>query len=190
MLPAFLARRLRDPALPSVFVTARRCLALSLLVLVLAACSPALNWREVHGSDAPYVVLLPAKPSSFTRPVRLGELQVEMSMTAAEVDDVNFAVASAKIADAAQRPAALAAMQAAMLRNIGSAQHSEKAVTLKGGIPATEVVATGRAGNSAVTLHARFVMHGEYVYQAIALGPAARLSDETAETFLTSFVLR
>ncbi len=192
MFPAFLARRHRDPALPSVLVPVRWCFASLLLVLALAACSPTLNWREVRGDEAPYVVLLPAKPSSFARPVNLGGIQVEMSMTAAEVDDVNFAVASAKVTDPAQRQAALAAMQAAMLRNIGSVQHSEKAVTLKGGIPATEVVAsgkTGNAGNTAVVLHARFAMHGERVYQVIALGPTAHLSDETAETFLTSFVL-
>jgi hypothetical protein len=171
-------------------IALRLCSAL--LALALAACSPSLNWREVRGSDAPYVVLLPAKPSSFARTIDLGGIKVEMSMTAAEVDDVNFAVAHAKVADASQRQAALAAMQAAMLRNIGSAQHSEKPVMLKGGVPATEVLATGNAGNAAKTalvLHARFAVHGDHVYQAIALGPAAKLSDETADTFLSSFVL-
>jgi hypothetical protein len=62
-------------------------------------------------------------------------------------------------------------------------------VTLKGGVPATEVIANGKAGNASLVLHARFAMYGDRVYQAIALGPAARLSDEAAETFLTSFVL-
>ena len=186
MLAASITCRRQGPA-SSLSVSIRLCTAL--LVLALAACSPALNWREVRGSDAPYVVLLPAKPASFARPVDLGGIKVEMNMTAAEVDDVNFAVATAKIADAAQRQAALAAMQAAMLRNIGSDKHSEKAVTLKGGVPATEVVASGKAGNTPLVLHARFVMHGDRVYQVIALGPAARLSDETADTFLSSFII-
>ncbi|MEO0318160.1 MAG: hypothetical protein RL404_1837 [Pseudomonadota bacterium] len=174
--------------MPAPSFTVRLCIAL--LVLALAACSPSLNWREVRGNDAPYVVLLPAKPTSFARPVDLGGIKVEMNMTAAEVDDVNFAVASAKIDDASQRQAALATMQAAMLRNIGSDQHREKAVMLKGGVAATEVVASGKAGTTALVLHARFAMHGNRVYQAIALGPAARLSDETADTFLSSFELR
>ena len=190
MLPDLSDRRRQRPAQSSVFslfLPVRLCSAL--LVLALVACSPSLNWREVRGSDAPYVVLLPAKPTSFARPVDLGGIKVEMSMTAAEVDDVNFAVASAKISDPAQRQAALAAMQAAMLRNIGSGQHSEKAVMLKGGVPATEVVASGKAGATSLVLHARFAVHGERVYQAIALGPAAKLSDEAADTFLSSFVL-
>lgn len=187
MLSASLTRRRKAPALPSLSFSVRLCSAL--LVLALAACSPSFNWREVRGNDAPYVVLLPAKPTRFARPVDLGGIKVEMNMTAAEVDDVNFAVASAKIEDAAQRQAALATMQAAMLRNISSDKHSEKAVTLKGGVPATEVIASGKAGNTALVLHARFAMHGNRVYQAITLGPAARLSDETADTFLSSFEL-
>ena len=188
MLAASSLCRRKVPALSSLSIPVRVCSAL--LALALVACSPALNWREVRGGDAPYVVLLPAKPTSFARPVDLGGIKVEMNMTAAEVDDVNFAVASAKIADASQRQAALATMQTAMLRNIGSAQHSEKPVTLKGGMPATEVLATGNAGNTTLVLHARFVMHGDRVYQAVALGPSGKLSDETADTFLSSFAIQ
>ncbi len=199
MLPALLLPSRSRPAhalqriLRSTRIQRRWYAAWLLAILsILSACSPALNWREVRGSEAPYTVLLPAKPASFARPVDLGGFTVEMAMTAAEVDDMNFAVASARITDPAQRQAALAAMQAAMLRNIGSTGHTEKAVTLKGGVPATEVVATGKARNQAqvaLTLHARFAMHGDRVYQVIALGPVAQLSDETADTFLSSFVL-
>lgn len=182
------SRPLRRWPLPAV----THCLSAALLVAALAACSPALNWREIHGADAPFTVLLPAKPTSFTRSVDLGGIRVEMNMTAAEVDDVSFAVASARVEDANQRRAALSAMQAAMLRNIGSATHAEKTVMLKGGASATEVVASGSpgpTGKPALALHARFAIHGDRVYQAIALGPRDKLTDETADTFLASFVL-
>ena len=170
---------------------ASRRLSAGLLIMALCACSPTWNWREVSSTDAPYTVLLPAKPTSYTRPLDLNGLQVDMSMTAAEVSEVNFAVASAKITDAGQRQAALTNMQAAMLRNIGSEQHSEKLVMLKGGASATEIVAQGQAGRNKtpVMLYARFAIHGEYVIQAIALGPKAQLAPEIAETFLTSFTL-
>ena len=88
-----------------------------LTALTLIGCSP--NWREVRDADARYTVLLPAKPASHVRPVTLGELNVEMHMTAAEADEMNFAVASAVIDDAAQRKGALAMMQQAMVKNIG-----------------------------------------------------------------------
>lgn len=170
----------------------RRLLAALSLLAVLAACHPALNWREVRGSDAPYTVLLPAKPASFTRPVDLNGLQVEMSMTAAEVDGVSYAVASARVPDAGQRKAALAAMQEAMLRNIGASGPQQREVVLDGGAPAIEVMARGHAGAAKrpVAMHARFAQHGERVYQAVALGPADALTPEAAETFLESFRLR
>ncbi len=161
------------------------------MALMLLACSPSFNWREVRGTDAPYTVLLPAKPASFARPVDLGGIKVEMSMTAAEVDDTSFAIASAKLEDPAQQQAALAAMQTAMLRNISSTQHTTKTVTLKSGVQATEVVAVGagRGGKTALALHARFAAHGGRVYQAVALGPREQLGDEVADTFLSSFAL-
>lgn len=164
----------------------------SFLLAALAACNPALNWREVRGGDAPYTILLPAKPTTFARPVDLAGLKVEMSMTAAEVDGVSYAVASARVTDPAGRKAALAAMQEAMLRNIGASQKQERAVVLNGGVPATEVSAQGLAGPSRrpVAMRARFAQHGERVFQAVALGPADALTPEAAETFLGSFTLR
>ncbi len=188
--------RLHPPAHTVVPPVARRrfaaVTAALLLLATLPACNPTLNWREVRGGDAPYSVLLPAKPSSHTRTVDLGGLKVELSMTAAEADDVSYAVASARVPDASQRKAALAAMQAAMLRNIGSEQHQQRAVVLEGGVPAVEVVAAGRVGREQrpVAMHARFAEHGERVYQAVALGPKERLSAEAAETFLSSFKTR
>ncbi len=170
----------------------RQVAAAATLVLALAACSPSLNWREVRGADAPYSVLLPAKPASHSRTVALGDLKVEMSMTAAEVDDMNFAVASARIDDASKRETALATMQRAMLRNIGAEQHSEKKVVLDGGVPATEIEASGRAARNGRTLllRARFAIHGERVYQAVAIGPKDQLTPEASDTFLSSFKLR
>ncbi len=169
-----------------------RLLLTPLLLAAMVACNPALNWREVRGGDAPYTVLLPAKPTTFARPVDLNGLKVEMSMTAAEVDGVSYAVASARVPDATQRTAALAAMQDAMLRNISANPPQERAVVLEGGTPAIEVTARGHASTSkrAVVMHARFAQHGERVFQAVAIGPAEALTPEAAETFLESFTLR
>jgi len=40
-------------------------------VLVLAACSPELNWREVRADPTALTVLLPCKPDRGTRTVPL-----------------------------------------------------------------------------------------------------------------------
>lgn len=167
-------------------------MAAVLLCIALTGCAPELNWREVRVDDAQYSVLLPAKPATHARTVDLNGLNVEMSMTGAAAGELSFAVASARIPDAIQQTQALAAMQEAMLRNIQASVHSKKPVTLKGGVPATEVSARGQAARSGLplTMHARFAAHGDRVYQAVALGPQDKLSAEAAETFLSSLSLR
>lgn len=173
-------------------MSGQRAITAMLVSAVLVACAPELNWREVHGNDAHFTVLLPSKPATHARKIDLGGLKVEMSMTGAAVDELSFVVASAQVADASQRTAALAAMQQAMLRNIRAAQHTEKPVMLKGGAPATEIVAEGQAARDGrpLVMHARFAARGERVYQAVALGPRDKLSAEAAETFLGSLALR
>jgi len=157
----------------------------------LIACSPGLNWREVRNTEARYTVLLPAKPASHTRPVTLGELKVEMQMTAAEADDMNFAVASALIEDASQRENALALMQQAMVKNISGNLIHQKTLKLKDGTEASEIEASGALANGRrVKLFARFAMKEQRVYQAVAIGPQNDLSAEIAETFLASFTLQ
>ncbi len=169
-----------------------RLLGAALLCALLAACAPELNWREVRSDDAHCLVLLPAKPASHSRTINLGGLNVDMHMTGAAVDDLSFAVASARIPDAAQRTAALAAMQAAMLRNIGATSHNEKSVTLKGGVPANEVVAVGQSARNGkkLQMYARFAVQGDRVYQAVAIGPQDQLTPEAADTFLGSLSLQ
>lgn len=163
--------------------------ALCVLTSLLVGCDPALNWREVRSNDAGYTVLLPAKPSSFDRTVNLDGLQVMMTMTAAEADGVNFAVATAVIEDETQRAKALIAMQTAMIRNIEGEIVEQKTVAVKGGARAIELHATGKAGQARVplALFARFVTHETRVFQVIALGPKEKLGAEIADIFLSSF---
>ncbi len=162
---------------------------LCVLTSLLAGCDPALNWREVRSNDACYTVLFPAKPSSFDRTVNLDGLQVMMTMTAAEADGVNFAVATAVIDDETQRAKALIAMQTAMMRNIEGEIVEQKTVAVKGGATAIQLHATGKAGQARVplALFARFVTHETRVFQVIALGPKENLGAEIADTFLSSF---
>ena len=167
-----------------------RAAAALITAIALTACSPSLNWREVRDGDAGYTVLLPAKPASHARDVNLGDLKVNMQMTAAEVDDMNFAVASAAIDDDAQRKAALDMMQQAMVKNIGGSITRQKTLTLKDGTMVTEIEAGGTtAGGRRLALFARFAMKAPRVYQAVAIGPQQSLTAEVAETFLTSFTL-
>lgn len=168
-----------------------RALVAAALMLTSAACNPTWNWREVQGNDTPYSVLFPGKPSTMSRPVNLNGLAVNMSMTAAETNEVTFAVGSAVVPDPAQQKAALLAMQIAMVRNIDGEIRRQQAVKLAGGIPATEIEAIGHGRNATATvlLVARFAISGERVYQAVAVGPQKNLPQEALDTFFGSLAL-
>lgn len=167
-------------------------LGLFAAILVLAACSPKFDWRTVRGNPVPFEVLLPAKPASITRPVDLGAARVDMTMTAAEVDGVSFAVGAAILPDAAGSGAALAAMKNGLVRNInGSIRRESGDVRQAGKADAAplEVEAVGRRAPNGeeLLLLARFFARDARVYQVLVLGPSNKVARTEAETFFSSF---
>jgi hypothetical protein len=158
------------------------------LALSLSACSPRHDWREVRGTDAPFVVLMPAKPASHSRPVNIGGTTVVMTMTAAEVNGVTFAVGSAVFPDAAQAQAALAAVKTALINNIGGTVINEQAAS--DATPPTvsiSIEAAGPGGNGQRRLFARLVAREQRVYQVLAVGSAKAIEREAVDMFLDSF---
>lgn len=154
--------------------------------ILLAGCSPKLDWREVRGTHPPFTVLLPAKPATLTRPVNLDGVTVSMTMTAAEVDGVTYAVGRAQLPEAAKAPAALHAMKTALVRNIGGSIRKEAMVP--GAVPMTEIEALGpRADGKTRLLAARFAARGRDIYQVVVLGPQAAVRREAIDTFFLSF---
>lgn len=166
-------------------------------LLMLAGCSPSLNWRQVQGVDAPFVVLLPAKPATLSRAIDLDGIRVTMSMTAAEVDGVTFAVGAVVLPDPALAPKALQAMKLALVRNINGSIQSEQATAAAqsvGTSSSVDIVATGSIGrsNEAARLLARFAARDRRVYQAVIVGRSSAMDGigaDAADTFFTSFKL-
>lgn len=174
-----LHRPLRHPFRPFVWLAA---------ILLLAACSPQFDWREVHGTaPAPFTVLLPAKPSSMTRPIKLGDISTSMTMTGVEVKGITFAVGSAELPDAAHARAALDIMKTALLQNTQGKLRREKA-TANGSGTRIEIEALGATdGCPPRLLQAHFIASERRVYQVVLLGPEAAIPAEASETFFGSF---
>ncbi|GGC93803.1 hypothetical protein [Undibacterium terreum] len=164
-------------------------------VIALAACSPKLDWREVHGENAPYTALLPAKPSSFSREMDLHGIKMTMHMMAADVDGTSFAIGSAKLPDNAQALAALEGIKDGMLKNIDGQVSSEKsagasASTTNGSkqTRSYDVEAHGKLQNGQpVVLAARFVASDQWVYQAVIIGNEKLMTRDAIDTFMTAF---
>jgi hypothetical protein len=169
-------------------------IALAVGLLTLAACTPKYDWRQVRSTDAPYTVMLPAKPATHTRPVTIDGAEVAMVMTAAEVDGTVFAVGTAELSDAAKAHSTLAAMKMAMLKNIDGQIKLDKTTasgTGTGQMTVNDVEAVGPSGADSKEpprmLVARFVAKDKWVYQAIVIGQEKAMSREAVDTFLASF---
>lgn len=86
---------------------------LGTLLLALAACSPALNWRSV--SIGELGVTLPCKPDRVQRAVVLAGYSVEMEMIGCEADGALFAVSRLAVPKALAPEALQAQWQTAIL---------------------------------------------------------------------------
>jgi hypothetical protein len=165
--------------------------ACATLALLLLACTPTFDWREVRGVGAPYSVMLPTKPASQTRPINLDGLQVTMTMTAAEAGNVTFAVGTAELPDPAAAQRALAAMKIALVRNIRGTVRHEKTLSLGTASAALEVDAAGppstATGDQRRVLAARFIAKDRRVYQLVVTGSERVVTQEAIDTFFTSF---
>ena len=84
------------------------------LSLCAAACSPALNWREVPLEGL--VALLPCKPDHAQRPVQLGaQPDTVLQMSGCEAGGALYAISHVHVADAASVNATQAAWRQATL---------------------------------------------------------------------------
>jgi hypothetical protein len=158
--------------------------------LLLAGCSPHFNWREFTSKDASYQVLFPDKPATASRAIDLDGLKTTMTMTAAEVDNILFAVGQADAGDAAAAGAGLAAMQTALVKNIGGTVTKSSAATSSnnaGTRITRDIDATGTRNGQPMRLVAHFETRGRTLYQVVVAGPATAIQPEQTEQFIGSF---
>lgn len=167
----------------------RFCLPLS-LCFALVACSPALNWRELHGQSLGLSALLPCKPDRAQKPVPLGGQLTELLMWGCEADGALFALSAADLGDAARVPAVLSQWQGLMLSHMRAAQPVQGPWRVAGAdIAASRVQASGtHPDGRAVQAQAVFFARGSRVYQAAIYAP--RVSAQAAETFFSSLKLQ
>lgn len=159
---------------------------------LLAGCSPTYDWREVPGTDAPYIASFPGKPASHSRVIDLNGAKVTMSMSAARVEDITFAVGSAPVADAKAALASIHAMKTAMVKNIGGTIRREKLLPpAPGQLQVIDLEAVGKpAGDKQgqpLILLARFIARQDHVYQLIVIGPEQAVPRDEADMFFSSF---
>lgn len=159
-----------------------------LAAAALAACSPALDWREVRPEGSGVTVLLPCRPSLQERTLPLAGRPVRLLLAACSAGGQTWGVAVADLGDPALVGPALDELRRAAARNIGAAEGRPLPLTVSGATPAAQagrVALEGRnpEGN-AIREQVAVFAHGTRVVQATVLGE--QLPAEGVETFFTS----
>lgn len=163
----------------------------TLLGAVLAACSPALDWREVRPESGGVQALFPCQPKSQSRQAMLAGAAVPMTLLSCEAEGATFALTHAELGDPARVADALAGMRSALVANLGGGESRAVAFALPGMTPnpqAVRIWVEGRLPDGTpVKEQAALFVRGTRVYQAAVLG--AGLDDAAAGIFFESLRL-
>jgi len=156
---------------------------LALVVATLAACAPALDWREVRLESRGLVAVFPCRPHRQARDVMLLARRVPMQMASCTDAGVTYAVTWLDVDDPAAMRPVLEALRHAAAANIGGTDAMPQPFAVRGMTPndaAGRIAVYGRlpSGN-AVQEHAAFFARGLRAYQATLLGasPSAAAVD-------------
>lgn len=171
-------------------------LSLLLLVLVLAACSPALNWRNAPLADTPLQALMPCKPERGERLVPLADPPVMMRLQSCEASGMHFVLAWVDVRVPAQLPVAVDLWRQGSMATLGLAQATDSAGATSAEpalvVGAERVWTASAEGRDAQSrpwqTQAMYFTQGTRVYQAAVYG--AQLSDEAMEAFFSELKLR
>jgi hypothetical protein len=172
------------------------------LILMLCACTPTLNWREVRlesDDGSTLKAALPCKPDSATRKQQLAGIQIDLSMmgckTADSSNDITFTLSRIPIANALDSPKVLAAWQAAAVSNLGAKAAPLVTAAVSGaGVwpPAAKVTLSGAATQAHMLWFAKQTATGVTLYQAAVYGkqPSKDAMTEATMTFFESLQLQ
>jgi hypothetical protein len=178
---------------PAKSVTAAAALTLT---LSLAACSPALDWRDTQPEGFGLSLSLPCRAAVAQRTLDLAGAPVDLTLHACSADGATFAIASASVAEPRQVAAALAQLAAAAVANVQGEIRSQTPAQVAGMTPQPAAQRLRIAGHlrdgSAVDVSALVFAHGLRVFQAsvVAPGSSGGGSDDARGTFLDSLRVR
>jgi hypothetical protein len=156
--------------------------------LLLAACAPALDWRDVRPEGSNMTLLMPCKPTAQQRPLPLAGAVVRLSLHACSADGQTWGVAHADVEDPARVASALAELRASAAANMTAGVVEPLPLQVPGATPqpgSERVRFDGRLPDGRrVQAQVAVLAQGTRVFQVTALGE--RLSGEAADAFFDS----
>lgn len=155
---------------------------LAIAVLV-AACSPSYNWREMDVADGHVRAAFPAKVQSQTRDINLAGHKLRFTLEMADVNGAMFAVGHARLPDELARdPAARAALGQALAQSL----YANLGAAPPPALPAygDDIEIHGLAGQHEGWLLARVWVTDTMLIDAVAAGSPETLPRERAQEFV------
>lgn len=158
---------------------------------LLLACSPSLNWRVVPNTDVGYAATFPDKPAQITRILDLIDLKVPLTLHAAQVDGLYFAVGTVPLQGdlAAKGPDLSQALAQALANNINAGKAELKPLQWLG-MTVGELTASGSLSNGKVGFaQGRFFEHRGVLYEVVLMGEGAAADPDVVTQWFTGFSL-
>jgi hypothetical protein len=160
-----------------------------LLAAMLAACSPALDWRDTRFAEADgALAVFPCKPDRVSRRVTIAGSPVMLSLASCSTAGMTFALSHAEFDDAAKVDPALAELRTLAATNIGGTARSIPSAAVRGMTPhalAGRLVIDGhRPDGRPLHEQALFFARERRVFQATLIGDA--IDAEAADTFFAA----
>ena len=156
----------------------------AVLLAALAACTPALDWRQAYLEGSGVAMLFPCRPDRHERAVRLAGVDLRIQMHSCRTANASFSLTFVDAALPAQVGALLDELRGRAVANLAGVS-TVRPFAVPGATPndrSAQLRIEGRlADGRGVTEHATFFVKGLRVYQATVLGEAE--SAEAVETF-------
>lgn len=142
--------------------------------IALAACSPALDWRDMRPPGLGLAMTMPCRPAAQVRSVRVAKHAFEMTLYACSEAGVTYSVGSFDVKDPTAVGTMLTALVGDVQGNIQGHAESDEPARVPGMTPhsaARQIHFTGRLPDGRLVSEWLLVFsRGTQVYQAIALG--------------------
>jgi hypothetical protein len=164
--------------------------------LLLGACSPSLNWRDVNPEQTPLRLLFPCKPDQGERSVPLGGKVVVMKMLGCEAGGATFTLGYADLTGVPDFGGGLDYWRRETLRQINAQTSRSTPFVISGAmaIPQSVVVeAHGvKADGSVVVVNVAWFAIGAFIYQAAVYsdGKSEKANPPMADTYFSGIGLK
>ncbi|HMC14610.1 MAG TPA: hypothetical protein VKI18_03195 [Albitalea sp.] len=163
----------------------------ALAALAVAACSPALNWREIHLAEGDVTALFPCRPDRFVRDIQLAGTPARMVLLSCEAAGATYGLSQVDMADPGKVHAALSELRRSAAVNVGGTAQRVAALDVPGMTPnplAERVMIAGHGRDGAPLVEqAGFFSRGTRCFQATVFGP--KLEREAVDTFFAGLKL-